>query len=201
MCPQESLRNGHGLALRYRNFPLLLHTHDDRVSSTAKRPTRGSAGARPAPEHAQPVPDGRRRRRQTDAIGLEGMAKGRSDLDQQPLEEQNGQRHQEAIRKRRGVHNAGAAHRPRHRRHRLLAVRQLLVPGAGLPGLSDRMTQAQAGPATGRDAPGRRFVLVDVVAGVAPVARIPAHQPREQLAPRRGIGQGPAGSLTSRHVR
>ncbi|XP_066249656.1 uncharacterized protein [Euwallacea similis] len=62
---------------------------------------------------------------------MERMEKGRSNFDQQSMEEQNGKWNKKTIRKRRSLHYIGPPNRRRHGCHRLLVIRQLLVSGSG----------------------------------------------------------------------
>ncbi|XP_045478497.1 uncharacterized protein LOC123683473 isoform X1 [Harmonia axyridis] len=75
---------------------------------------------------------------------MEGMEASRSDPDPQSVAQQDGQRDKETAGQSGSLHHASPVHRPRDSRHRMLAVRQLLVPGPrqlrGHSGLTNTQT-------------------------------------------------------------
>nr|XP_015838282.1 PREDICTED: uncharacterized protein LOC103313949 isoform X1 [Tribolium castaneum]XP_015838283.1 PREDICTED: uncharacterized protein LOC103313949 isoform X1 [Tribolium castaneum] len=147
------------------------HFNGDRLAVSAGERPRAAAGG--LAEHPQSGRGGRGGHPE-DALGLEGVEARRPHAHQQPLEEQDGQRHQKAVRQRRGVHNAGAADRPRDRGDRVLAVGQLLVAGPRGPRGDRGLTIGQAPPEPRPAHQRGQHVLHVHVAAVEPRERLAA---------------------------
>ncbi|CAG9774077.1 unnamed protein product [Ceutorhynchus assimilis] len=149
----------------------------------------------------------RRNRRYQKNERLERMETSGSDSDQQFVAEQDGERDQKTIRKRRSLHNPSLAHRRRDGSDRLLAVRQLLVSRSGNGRRDGGLTSAQRSSGTRRTqgpARRRRRSRGRLFSGRGRgkfVTWGPVFQSRERLASCRGIRKRRSQSLTPRPVR